>query len=228
MAISQETSLDLCRHVYYELCSVAGLQWEKCRHQEASPRVGRWQKKPSTQPMVLPLCPQYQELQASAQLQGDSMKEARVQISQLRQAIQRLQSQIASLRTQVGSLCLLLHPPRLGALIVSFPDGLIQACVGGSRELAGALGHFVVGTLETDLQVTSELTLLVPCELRPACWLSWGRALALYSPGGLLLTVSIQVDILLLSPWREGEFNSRFVSSFDSSPTSKQELKVKQ
>uniref|UniRef100_A0A8C8TB35 IF rod domain-containing protein n=1 Tax=Peromyscus maniculatus bairdii TaxID=230844 RepID=A0A8C8TB35_PERMB len=46
----------------------------------------------------------YQELQASAQLQGDSMKEARVQISQLRQAIQRLQSQIASLRTQNGSL----------------------------------------------------------------------------------------------------------------------------
>ncbi|XP_059103949.1 keratin, type II cytoskeletal 78 [Peromyscus eremicus] len=46
----------------------------------------------------------YQELQASAQLQGDSMKEAREQISQLRQAIQRLQSQIASLRTQNGSL----------------------------------------------------------------------------------------------------------------------------
>ncbi|KAL6059892.1 hypothetical protein STEG23_003648, partial [Scotinomys teguina] len=46
----------------------------------------------------------YQELQASAQLQGDSMKEVRVQISQLRQAIQRLQSQIASLRTQNGSL----------------------------------------------------------------------------------------------------------------------------
>lgn len=42
MAISQETSLDLCRHVYYELCNVAGLQCEKCRHQEASPRVGRW------------------------------------------------------------------------------------------------------------------------------------------------------------------------------------------
>lgn len=52
--------------------------------------------------------PQYQELQESAQLQGTGMKEAQVQISQLRQAIQRLQSQIGSLRKQVRSQCLLL------------------------------------------------------------------------------------------------------------------------
>lgn len=50
--------------------------------------------------------PQYQELQESAQLQGNSMKEAQVQISQLRQAIHRLQSQIGSLRKQVCSQCL--------------------------------------------------------------------------------------------------------------------------
>ncbi|XP_055474263.1 keratin, type II cytoskeletal 78 [Psammomys obesus] len=42
----------------------------------------------------------YQELQASAQLHGDSMKEAQAQISQLRQDIQRLQGQTASLRKQ--------------------------------------------------------------------------------------------------------------------------------
>ncbi|XP_021072917.1 keratin, type II cytoskeletal 78 [Mus pahari] len=46
----------------------------------------------------------YQELQESAQLQGNSMKEAQVQISQLRQAIHRLQSQIGSLRKQNDSL----------------------------------------------------------------------------------------------------------------------------
>ncbi|KAK7809684.1 hypothetical protein U0070_010480 [Myodes glareolus] len=46
----------------------------------------------------------YQELQASAQLQGDNVKEARMQISQLRQAMQRLQSQIASLKMQNNSL----------------------------------------------------------------------------------------------------------------------------
>lgn len=69
------------------------------------------QRSLSAQPMVLPLCPQYQELQASAQLQGDSMREAQLQISQLRQAIQRLQSQIVSLKKQVGSQCPLQHPP---------------------------------------------------------------------------------------------------------------------
>lgn len=48
------------------------------------------------------LCPpQYQELQASAQLHGDSMKETKVQISQLQQAIQRLQRQIEDLKKQV-------------------------------------------------------------------------------------------------------------------------------
>ncbi|XP_027252447.1 keratin, type II cytoskeletal 78 [Cricetulus griseus] len=46
----------------------------------------------------------YQELQASAQLQGDSMKEVRMQISQLRQTIQKLQSQISSLKMQNGTL----------------------------------------------------------------------------------------------------------------------------
>lgn len=61
-----------------------------------------------TQPVVLPLCPQYQELQESAQLQGNSMKEVQVQISQLRQVIQKLQSQIGSLRKQVCCQSLLL------------------------------------------------------------------------------------------------------------------------
>lgn len=46
---------------------------------------------------------QYQELQASAQLHGDSMKETKIQISQLQQAIQRLQSQIGNLKKQVRS-----------------------------------------------------------------------------------------------------------------------------
>ncbi|XP_038199106.1 keratin, type II cytoskeletal 78 [Arvicola amphibius] len=46
----------------------------------------------------------YQELQTSAQLQEDNLKEARMQISQLRQAVQRLQSQIASLKMQNDSL----------------------------------------------------------------------------------------------------------------------------
>lgn len=45
--------------------------------------------------------PQYQELQASAQLHGDSMKEIKVQVSQLQQAIQRLRSQIEDLKKQV-------------------------------------------------------------------------------------------------------------------------------
>lgn len=143
--------------------------------------------------MVLPLCTQYQELQASAQLQGDNVKEARMQISQLRQAMQRLQSQIASLKMQVGSPCLLLHAPAAWCLrpplhAASFPDGLVGGCVTGWDS-------------EIGLQVTSELTLPVPCGCQPECW--------------LLLTVSVQVDILLLPPWREGQFNSRFISSFD-------------
>ncbi|KAG3291889.1 keratin 78 [Ictidomys tridecemlineatus] len=46
----------------------------------------------------------YQELQASAQLHGDSMKETKVQMSQLQQAIKRLQSQIASLKEQNANL----------------------------------------------------------------------------------------------------------------------------
>nr|XP_004649931.2 keratin, type II cytoskeletal 78 [Jaculus jaculus] len=46
----------------------------------------------------------YQELQASAQLHGDSMKEVKLQISQLQQAMQRLRSQIASLQEQNASL----------------------------------------------------------------------------------------------------------------------------
>ncbi|XP_006741622.1 keratin, type II cytoskeletal 78 [Leptonychotes weddellii] len=46
----------------------------------------------------------YQELQASARLHGDSMKETKVQISQLQQASQRLQSQIENLKKQNASL----------------------------------------------------------------------------------------------------------------------------
>ncbi|XP_014397583.1 PREDICTED: keratin, type II cytoskeletal 78 isoform X1 [Myotis brandtii] len=46
----------------------------------------------------------YQELQASAQLHGDSMKEIKVQISQLQQAIQRLQRQIEDLKKQNANL----------------------------------------------------------------------------------------------------------------------------
>lgn len=46
----------------------------------------------------------YQELQASAQLHGDSMKETKIQISQLQQAIQRLQSQIENLKKQNANL----------------------------------------------------------------------------------------------------------------------------
>lgn len=46
----------------------------------------------------------YQELQASAQLHGDSMKETKVQISQLQQGIQRLQSQIENLKKQNANL----------------------------------------------------------------------------------------------------------------------------
>ncbi|XP_049739180.1 keratin, type II cytoskeletal 78 [Elephas maximus indicus] len=46
----------------------------------------------------------YHELQASVQLQGDSMGETKAQISQLYQAIQRLQSQIENLKKQNGSL----------------------------------------------------------------------------------------------------------------------------
>ncbi|XP_004774730.1 keratin, type II cytoskeletal 78 [Mustela putorius furo] len=46
----------------------------------------------------------YQELQASARLHGDSMKETKVQISQLQQASQRLQSQIENLKKQNADL----------------------------------------------------------------------------------------------------------------------------
>ncbi|KAK1341121.1 hypothetical protein QTO34_017523 [Cnephaeus nilssonii] len=46
----------------------------------------------------------YQELQASAQLHGDGMKEIKVQISQLQQAIQRLQRQIEDLKKQNANL----------------------------------------------------------------------------------------------------------------------------
>ncbi|XP_047407481.1 keratin, type II cytoskeletal 78 isoform X2 [Sciurus carolinensis] len=46
----------------------------------------------------------YQELQASAQIHGDTMKETKVQMSQLQQAIKRLQSQIASLKEQNANL----------------------------------------------------------------------------------------------------------------------------
>ncbi|XP_005397188.1 PREDICTED: keratin, type II cytoskeletal 78 [Chinchilla lanigera] len=42
----------------------------------------------------------YQELQSSAQLHGDSMKETKIQISQLQHEIQKLQSQIANLKGQ--------------------------------------------------------------------------------------------------------------------------------
>lgn len=45
--------------------------------------------------------PQYQELQVSAQLHGDCMKETKVQITQLQQAIQKLLSQIENLKKQV-------------------------------------------------------------------------------------------------------------------------------
>ncbi|XP_058164163.1 keratin, type II cytoskeletal 78 [Dasypus novemcinctus] len=46
----------------------------------------------------------YQELQASAQLHGNSMNETKVQLSQLHQEIQRLQSQIGSLKKQNANL----------------------------------------------------------------------------------------------------------------------------
>ncbi|XP_045685700.1 keratin, type II cytoskeletal 78 isoform X2 [Phyllostomus hastatus] len=46
----------------------------------------------------------YQELQASAQLHGDSMKDTKIQISQLQQDIQRLQSQIENLKKQNANL----------------------------------------------------------------------------------------------------------------------------
>lgn len=61
--------------------------------------------------------PQYKELQASAQLHGDSMKETKVQISQLQQVIQRLQSQTENLKKQVRvpEPCLLLPVSPLGS-----------------------------------------------------------------------------------------------------------------
>ncbi|XP_006141650.1 keratin, type II cytoskeletal 78 [Tupaia chinensis] len=46
----------------------------------------------------------YQELQTSAQLHGDSMKETKVQISQLHQMIQKLESQIENLKKQITHL----------------------------------------------------------------------------------------------------------------------------
>ncbi|XP_006870053.1 PREDICTED: keratin, type II cytoskeletal 78 [Chrysochloris asiatica] len=46
----------------------------------------------------------YQELQASAQLHGDSMRETKTQISHLHQVIQRLQSQIQNLKKQNANL----------------------------------------------------------------------------------------------------------------------------
>lgn len=48
--------------------------------------------------------PQYQELQTSARLHGDSMQETKIQISQLQQAIKKLQSQIENLKMQVRVL----------------------------------------------------------------------------------------------------------------------------
>ncbi|XP_046500442.1 keratin, type II cytoskeletal 78 [Equus quagga] len=46
----------------------------------------------------------YQELQASAQRHGDSMKETKVQIAQLQREIQRLQSQVENLKKQNANL----------------------------------------------------------------------------------------------------------------------------
>ncbi|XP_054446735.1 keratin, type II cytoskeletal 78 [Pteronotus mesoamericanus] len=46
----------------------------------------------------------YQELQATAQLHGDSIQETKVQISQLQQSIQRLRSQVENLKEQNASL----------------------------------------------------------------------------------------------------------------------------
>uniref|UniRef100_A0A8C3WEM0 Keratin 78 n=1 Tax=Catagonus wagneri TaxID=51154 RepID=A0A8C3WEM0_9CETA len=46
----------------------------------------------------------YQELQVFAQLHGDSMKETKVQITQLQQAVQKLQSQIENLKKQNTNL----------------------------------------------------------------------------------------------------------------------------
>lgn len=45
--------------------------------------------------------PQYRELQACAQLHGNSMKETKVQITQLQQTIKKLQSQIETVKNQV-------------------------------------------------------------------------------------------------------------------------------
>lgn len=64
--------------------------------------------------------PQYKKLQESAQLHGESMKETKVQISQLQQAIQRLQSQTENLKKQVrvpelAKPCLLLPVSPLGS-----------------------------------------------------------------------------------------------------------------
>uniref|UniRef100_G1U9G5 Keratin 78 n=1 Tax=Oryctolagus cuniculus TaxID=9986 RepID=G1U9G5_RABIT len=46
----------------------------------------------------------YQELQASAELRGDSMKAAKAQLSQLQRAVQQLQSQIENLKKQNSNL----------------------------------------------------------------------------------------------------------------------------
>ncbi|XP_004637922.1 keratin, type II cytoskeletal 78 [Octodon degus] len=46
----------------------------------------------------------YQELQSSAQFHGDSMKETKIQISQLQHEIQKLQNQIASLKDQNANM----------------------------------------------------------------------------------------------------------------------------
>ena len=47
---------------------------------------------------------QYRELQACAQLHGNSMKETKVQITQLQQTIKKLQSQIETVKSQVRVL----------------------------------------------------------------------------------------------------------------------------
>lgn len=88
--------------------------------------------------------------------------------------------------SSAASTCCLVPPSFIARCFL--PRWLVGGCVTGWDS-------------EIDLQVTSELTLPVPCECQPACW--------------LLLTVFVQVDILLLPPWREGQFNSCFISSFD-------------